>query len=61
MKNKKCPKCSGTMKEGVALDQTYTGIGDFRQSDAVCTVSPGGPGKMISVLKCDKCGHSISP
>lgn len=48
------------MKIGIAIEQTYTGIGDFSQSDAVCTVSPGGSGKIISVMKCQKCGHSIS-
>ena len=55
-----CPKrgCTGTMKQGIATGQTFTGMGDFRQSDAVCTVSLGGPGKIIPALKCDKCGHS---
>lgn len=56
----KCPKCSGTMKEGIAMGQTVTGIGDFRQKDAVCTVSPGGSGKIIPALKCEKCGHSVT-
>jgi len=60
--DKKCPKkgCEGTMKKGIAMGQTYTGMGDFRQSDAICTVSPGGPGKIISALKCDKCGYSVT-
>ncbi len=55
-----CPKrdCTGTMKKGIAMGQTVTGMGDFRQSDAICTVSPGGFGKIIPALKCDKCGHS---
>jgi len=55
-----CPKrgCAGTMRKGIATGQTVTGIGDFRQSDAICTISPGGPGKIIPALKCDKCGHS---
>jgi hypothetical protein len=46
------------MNKGIAIGQTVTGLGDFRQSDEVCTVSPGGPGKVIPALKCDKCGHS---
>lgn len=54
----KCPKCKGIMKKGIAMGQTLTGMGDFRQSDAVCTVSYGGSGKVIPALKCDKCGHS---
>lgn len=53
-------KCDGMMRKGIAMGQTYTGMGDFRQSDAVCTVSPGGSGEIIPVMKCNKCGHSVS-
>lgn len=60
-----CPKCKdGTLRPGVAMDQTWTsGIPDFPGSDINSrgqTFSPGGPGKMIKVLKCDKCGFSKS-
>lgn len=52
--------CDGMMRKGVAMGQTHTGVGDFRQSDAICTVSFGGSGEIIPVMKCNKCGHSIS-
>ena len=53
-------ECDGIMRKGIAMGQTSTGIGDCRQNDAVCTVSPGGSGEVIPVMKCKKCGHSIS-
>lgn len=60
--NKECPKrgCQGNMKKGIAMGQTYSRIGDFRQSDAVCTVSLGGSGKIIPALKCEVCGFSVT-
>ena len=57
-----CPKrnCHGTMKRGIAMGQTATvGSGDFHNND-VCTMSPGGSGKVIPALKCDECGHSVT-
>ena len=48
------------MKEGIAIQQTYTeGSPDFIGGDIV-TVSPGGAGKLIPCLKCPKCGYSIT-
>lgn len=47
------------MKEGKAIEQTYTGIPDFIGDDHICTVSPGGPGKLIKCLKCEDCGWSV--
>ena len=55
----KCRKCNGKMKEGKAIEQTYTGIPDFIGDDHICTVSPGGPGKLIKFLKCEDCGWSV--
>ena len=60
MKTTICKKCNGKMKPGKAMQQTYTGIGDFNDNDDVCTVSPGGPGKLIDCLKCEDCGWSVT-
>ncbi len=58
----KCPRrnCHGTMRPGQAIEETLTGIPDFLGSGVVCTVSPGGPGRLVRCLKCDKCGHSMT-
>lgn len=48
------------MKAGVAIAQTFTGIGDFRDNDDVATISPGGPGEIVAVFKCPACGHSVT-
>lgn len=55
-----CRKCGGEMREGVAMGQTVTGIPDFIGIDEVCTVSPGGAGKVIDCMKCVKCGCSVT-
>jgi len=50
----RCPKCDGAMKPGFALATTFiTGV-----PDTLRTMSPGGPGRQIKVMKCRKCGHS---
>ena len=54
-----CKKCGGTMHKGKAIKNTLVGIPDFIGGE-VCTVSPGGPGTLISCLKCEQCGWSIS-
>ena len=56
-----CAKCNSNteMRKGIAIAQTYTGIGDFHDGDAVSTVSPGGSGKLVAVKKCPECGHSV--
>lgn len=54
-----CLRCDGTMAEGVAIQETLTGVPDF-PGGAVATVSPGGPGRLVSCLKCVKCGYSLS-
>lgn len=53
-----CKKCGAAMKRGVAIEQTYTGTPDFAGCD-VCTMSPGGSGKLVTCLKCQSCGFSI--
>jgi predicted RNA-binding Zn-ribbon protein involved in translation (DUF1610 family) len=66
--NYKCPKCkwAGAPKEGLALMQTWTTgmpdfIGDPNPDDNRCqTMSPGGPGRLVSCLKCPECGYSVT-
>lgn len=47
------------MRPSQAIGQTWTVLPDFPDGEVV-TISPGGPGKLIGCLKCEKCGHSIS-
>ena len=54
-----CKKCNIPMKEGIAIENTMTGTPDFPGGEVV-TLSPGGPGKVIAVLKCPECGHSVT-
>lgn len=54
-----CSKCGGKMAPGKAIAQTCTGMPDFPGGD-VLTLSPGGPGRLVECLKCQKCGHSVS-
>lgn len=54
----KCSKCKIELVKGIAIQETYTGIPDFNDGH-VCTLSPGGPGKLIDVLKCPQCGKSF--
>jgi endogenous inhibitor of DNA gyrase (YacG/DUF329 family) len=53
-----CPKCKIPLKTGIALDNTYVGFPDFIGGE-VCTVHPGGMGKLISCYKCPECGKSF--
>ena len=56
-----CPKCGGTMRPGIAMGQTYTaGTPDFGPDGEVRTFSAGGPGEVVQVRKCTKCGHSTT-
>lgn len=56
-----CPKCGGPMRPGIAMGQTYTaGTPDFGPDDEVRTFSAGGPGEVVQVRKCTKCGHSTT-
>lgn len=54
-----CRKCGGSMKPSKAIEQTYTGSPDFIGGEVV-TISPGGTGKLIDCLKCEKCGWSVT-
>lgn len=53
-----CRRCGGRMKRGIALEQTYTGSPDF-PGGKVVTMSPGGPGRLVECMKCEKCGWSV--
>ena len=57
----RCKKCNSgaEMRYGIALTQTFTGIGDFHDGDAVSTISPGGSGRLVTVKKGPECGHSV--
>ena len=55
----KCRKCGGKMKKGKATGQTMVGTPDFVGGE-VCTVSPGGTGKLIDCMKCVDCGWSVT-
>ncbi len=49
------------MIHGQAIQQTFTsGIPDFPGDNVCITLSPGGPGKLVDVLKCRDCGHSFT-
>lgn len=52
-------RCGGQMKPSSAIESTYTGKPEW-PGDTIYTMSPGGPGRLIACLKCEKCGHSIS-
>ena len=55
----KCRRCQTNMRPGLALAQSFTGIGDFHDDDDVVTLSPGGSGHLVSVMKCPACGYSV--
>ena len=58
-KGNRCPKCSGKLKNGIALENVATGIGDFHDAGTVVTVSYGKIAKIIPVVKCVRCGMSF--
>ena len=64
--NNICPshKCDGIMIKSKAIKEgSVCGIPDFigqTYNHDGQTMSPGGPGKLINVLKCNKCGFSVS-
>lgn len=52
-----CRKCATPLQSGVYMAQTYSGIPDFPGGEVV-TVSAGGPGYLLSCMKCPACGWS---
>lgn len=58
-----CKTCCVKMKIGQAILQTWTaGLPDFigDKNPSIQTMSPGGPGKLVTCLKCPNCGHSTN-
>ena len=53
----RCGRCGSEMRPGVALISTLTGEPDELGGDCV-TLNWGGPGRLVSCLKCVACGHS---
>lgn len=54
-----CVKCLSILKQGIAIENTVTGIPDFIGDKDNCTISAGGSGKLIPCLKCPNCGYSV--
>lgn len=56
-----CPTNAATanppMSEGIALMSTLVGEPDFTSGEVV-TLSEGGPGRLVAVMKCTECGWS---
>lgn len=55
-----CRRCKAPMKDGKAMVSTLTGMPDFYSDKHAITLSPSGPGKLVDVLKCPECGHSVT-
>lgn len=55
-----CPRCQKRLVPGQALRSTVVGTPDFPGDEAPITLSPGGPGRLTTVLKCPDCGYSRS-
>jgi len=62
MKSRQCKQCGGEMRKGTAIEQTYTSGPQYaiEVGSNVRTRSPGGQGKIITVMKCVKCGWSVT-
>ena len=54
-----CPKCSGRMKKGIALQNIPHGIPDFPNGEVV-TISYSIKAKIIPAAKCSRCGYSVT-
>lgn len=52
-----CRHCQSPMREGIAMESTLTGAPDFINGECV-TLSEGGPGRLVAVMKCTECGWS---
>jgi hypothetical protein len=64
VEKKRCPRCGGALRDGVALQNTVSaGAPDFHGDDKDSpgqTLSYAGPAKAVSVWKCTSCGYSRS-
>jgi hypothetical protein len=58
---RRCRRCGGPMRPGIATGQTYTGgLPDFPGDRESITLSAGGPGVVIDCDKCADCGWSVT-
>lgn len=56
-----CLKCNVEKVSGQALMTTLVaGSPDFPGDERGITMSPGGPGVVVTCWKCPKCGHSVT-
>jgi hypothetical protein len=53
-----CKRCGIEMKPGRAILQTWEGNPEW-PGDTIYTMHPGGTGRLIDCLKCEKCGYSV--
>lgn len=61
MTDRPCRKCGGEMRPGIAMRETVTGgVPDFPGDVSASTFSAGGPGELITVMKCTECGWSVT-
>lgn len=60
VETKNCRKCGGLMQRSTAMQSTLTGVPDFPSDREAITLSPGGPGKVVPCMKCNRCGWSVS-
>ena len=59
--SRQCRKCGSTMDSGKAIAQTWVeGMPDFPGQKHGITLSLGGPGELVDVMKCTACGWSVS-
>lgn len=56
-----CRRCGSEMRPGIAMGQTATpGVPDFPGDREASTYSVGGPGKLMTCMKCPACGWSVT-
>jgi len=55
-----CKKCDGIMRPGEAIEQTWAGKPDFVGDRHPVTFSPGGAGRLVTCMKCECCGFSVT-
>lgn len=61
MVKEECRRCHVEMKPGIAIISTLVaGLPDFPGDVRGVTLSEGGPGELVKVMKCPKCGHSYA-
>lgn len=55
-----CKKCGGRMRLGSALVSTSVqAVPDFSGDPHASTFYEGGPGRLVTVSKCERCGWSV--